>query len=148
MIIDCFDQEFSIYDTYIKLEKLVNSQIKQKTNCAFIIQLIQEQIDRHLDQVLEMRQHMNDLPIVSVLPNKNDFGFAAQKVINNESKIDELDQQVYNLMKLAENRKHKLEDLKKRLKSIKLVNDDQFRPSNKMNLLIRELQETKSLFRE
>lgn len=90
---------------YKKIEDDINRKLFSQINTLSFIRLIGEVIEEHLNQILVLRELSEQWLDFMDLPTRDDIADIAKKIIENEERLDRLDEILHqSLVEIKENR--------------------------------------------
>ncbi|MDQ1004051.1 putative nuclease with TOPRIM domain [Neobacillus niacini] len=133
---------------YKNLEKEWNKQIHASTNCLTFTHSIGKSVENHLDHVVIQQKVINNWLTVLGIPKKDDFAQLAERKVDCEEKLDNLEEKLYMLNVGLKNNHSQLKKLNTSLSRMLcfIKNEVQDLKEIKIKSLKNELEELKRLF--
>jgi BMFP domain-containing protein YqiC len=133
---------------YKNLEKEWNKQIHLSSNCLTFTHSFGKAVESHLDYVVIQQKVINNWLTVLDIPKKDDFAQLAEKKVECEEKLDNLEETLYMLNVRLKNNHSQLKKLNTSLSGMLcfIKNEVKDLKEIKIKSLKIELEELKSLF--
>lgn len=110
--------------TYKQFEEDLNQKILSMTNCYLFITMLGQSLDVHLDYIVMVKKQSKELLDNLDLPCRDDISILAKRVIEIESRLDNLDENLYDTLDDLKNYHSKLKGLSKELATLSFKSDD------------------------
>lgn len=111
-------------NTYKEFEEDVNQKILSMTNCYLFIAMLGQSLDAHLDYIVMVKKQTKELLDDLDLPCRDDIALLAKRVIEIESRLDNLDENLYDTLDDMKNYQTRLKELSKELATLSFKSDD------------------------
>jgi hypothetical protein len=133
---------------YKYLEKECNKRIHAYTNCLTFTHAFGKAIENHLDYVVIQQKVINNWLTLLDIPPKDDFANLAQRKVDCEDKIDQLDETLFMLNRGLKKDNSGLKELNKSLSDLLCLIEKEVKDlkANKIKTLKTELKDLKKLF--
>jgi predicted nuclease with TOPRIM domain len=133
---------------YKNLEKEWNKQIHLSVNCLTFTHSFGKAVEYHLDQVVIRQKVINNWLTVFDIPKKDDFAHIAERIVDCEEKLDNLEENLYLLNTGLKNNHSQLKELNTSLRGMLSFIENEVKDLNvnKIKSLKNELEELKRLF--
>jgi hypothetical protein len=133
---------------YKNLEKEWNKQIHASTNCLTFTHSVGKAVESHLDHVVIQQKVINDWLTVFDIPKKDDLAQLAERKIDSEEKLDNLEETLYMLNVGLKNNHSQLKKLNTSLSGMLCFFENEVKDLKEIKIksLKYELEELKRLF--
>lgn len=133
---------------YKKLEKEWNKQIHLSANCLTFTQSFGKAVEYHLDHVVIQQKVINNWLTVFDIPKKDDFAQLAERKVDCEEKLDNLEETLYMLNIGLKNNHSQLKKLNTSFRGMLCFIENEVKDlkANRIKSLKNELEELKGLF--
>lgn len=133
---------------YKNLEKEWNKRIHTYTNNLTFTHAFGKYLNHHLDYVENQQKIITKWLTVNNFPKKDDFAELAEKKVDCEEKIDNLEDTLFNLNMMLKKRNTELKTLDKSLKEMHSLLENEVKnvKADKLKTLKMELKELTMLF--
>lgn len=133
---------------YKNLEKEWNQQIHLAANCRTFTHSIGKAVESHLDHVVIQQKVINSWLSEFDIPKKDDLAQLAERIVNCEEKLDDLEETLYRLNICLKNNHSQLLKLNTSLNGMLCFLKKEVKDSKEIKLksLMNELEELKNLF--
>ncbi|MEC1524780.1 hypothetical protein P9D43_22500 [Neobacillus niacini] len=135
---------------YKNLEKYWNKRIHSSTNCPTFTRAFGKSFENHLDQVEIQQKVINNWLTQFNLSKKDDFAELANRKVDGEDKLDDLEEKLYTVNVVLKNNYSELKKLNKSLSEMLcgMENEVKDLKVHKIKSLKNELEELKRLFED
>lgn len=135
---------------YKQLENEWNKMIHSSTNCLTFTRAFGKEIENHLDQVEIQQNVINNWLTQFNLSKKDDFAELANRKVDCEDMLDDLEERLYTVNIALKNNYSQLKRFNKSLSEMLCVMENEVKnlKVHKIKSLKNELEELKRLFED